>query len=38
MNKPVGALKRTKEQYYIDTTNKTIDEIVNIIINYINRK
>ncbi len=37
MNKPVGALKRTKEQFYIDTTNKTIDEVVEIILDYINR-
>ena len=37
MNKPVGALKRTKDQFYVDTTNKTIDEVVDIIINYINR-
>lgn len=28
MNKPVGALKRTDEQVYIDSTNMTIDEVV----------
>lgn len=38
MNKPVGALKRTDEQFYVDTTNKTIDEVVEIILNFINSK
>ena len=28
MHKPVGALKRTEEQIYIDSTNMTIDEVV----------
>lgn len=37
-NKPVGALKRTNEQFYIDSTGKTIDEVVEIILNYIDRK
>ena len=37
-NKPVGALKRTDEQYYIDTTGKTIEEVVDIILDYINKK
>lgn len=31
MNKEVGALKRTKEQIYIDTTNLTVEEEVEII-------
>ena len=35
MNKPVGALKRTEEQIYIDTTNLTIDEVVDKIMEYI---
>lgn len=35
MNKPVGALKRTDEQIYIDSTNMTIDEVANKIINII---
>ena len=37
-NKPVGALKRTDEQFYVDTTDKSIEEVVEIIINYIDRK
>jgi len=36
MNKEVGALKRTDEQVYIDTTNLTIDEEVEIISKIIN--
>ena len=35
MNKPVGALKRTDEQIYIDSTNMTIDEVVNEIIKNV---
>lgn len=35
MNKEVGALKRTDDQIYIDTTNMTIDEVVNTIITKI---
>lgn len=31
MNKEVGALKRTKEQIYIDTTNLTVEEEIEII-------
>ena len=31
MHKKVGALKRTKDQVYIDTTNLTVDEEVAII-------
>ena len=37
-NKPVGALKRTEEQYYIDTTGKSIDEVVQIILDRINEQ
>lgn len=35
MHKPVGALKRTNDQIYIDSTNMTIDEVVEKIISYI---
>ena len=35
MNKKVGALKRTEDQIYIDTTNMSIDEGVSSIIKYI---
>ena len=35
MHKPVGALIKTNDQIYIDSTNMTIDEVVNTIINYI---
>lgn len=35
MNKKVGALKRTNEQIYIDTTNMTIDEVVDKIIKIV---
>ena len=35
MHKPVGALTRTDDQIYIDSTNMTIDEVVDTIINYI---
>lgn len=31
MHKPVGALKRTDDQIYIDTTNLTVEEEVNLI-------
>ena len=37
MHKPVGALKRTPEQIYIDSTNMTIDEVVTEIINCIQK-
>lgn len=37
MNKPVGALKRTDEQFYVDTSEKSIEDVVNIIIDYINK-
>ncbi len=35
MNKPVGALKRTEEQIYIDSTNMTIEEVANLMISKI---
>lgn len=35
MHKPVGALKRTEEQIYIDTTHLTIKEEVEMIVNII---
>ena len=35
MNKPVGALKRTDDQIYIDTTKLNIDEVVDEIIKFI---
>ena len=35
MHKPVGALIRTPEQIYIDSTHMTIDEVVNTIVNKI---
>ena len=38
MNKPVGALKRTDEQIYIDSTNLTIDEVVEKILEVIKEK
>ena len=37
MNKPVGALKRTEEQIYIDSTNMTIDEVVDKMIKIIKK-
>lgn len=35
MHKPVGALKRTNEQIYIDTTHLTINEVVEEILKHI---
>ena len=35
MNKSVGALKRTDEQIYIDSTNLTVDEEVDIVLKYV---
>ena len=35
MHKPVGALKRTPDQIYIDTTHLTIDEVVEEILKHI---
>ena len=37
MSKPYGALKRTNDQIYIDSTNMTIDEVVDKIINIIKK-
>ena len=37
MHKPVGALKRTSDQIYIDSTNMTIPEVVTSIINCIQK-
>ena len=37
MHKPIGALKRTDDQIYIDSTNMTIDEVVNEIILNIDK-
>ena len=37
MHKPVGALTRTNEQIYIDSTNMTIPEVVELIIKIINK-
>lgn len=35
MNKPVGALKRTNEQIYIDTTNMSIDDVISKILSIV---
>ena len=35
MHKPVGALKRTEDQIYIDTTHLTINEVVKEILKHI---
>ena len=35
MHKPVGALLRTNDQIYIDSTNMTIDEVVNEVVKNI---
>ena len=35
MHKEVGSLTRTDEQIYIDSTNMTIEEVVDIIVNEI---
>lgn len=37
MHKPVGALIRTPEQIYIDSTNMTINEVVEYVINIIKK-
>ena len=36
MHKEVGALIRTDEQFYIDSTDLTIEEVLDTVINYIN--
>lgn len=38
MHKPKGALLRTKDQIYIDSTNMTIDEVVNEVLSHIKEK
>jgi len=38
MHKEVGSLVRTDDQIYIDSTNMTIDEVVDKIISIINSK
>jgi cytidylate kinase len=38
MHKKIGALKRTPDQVYIDTTKMTIDEVVNEVISRIKEK
>ncbi len=35
MHKPVGALKRTDDQIYIDTTDLTVDEEIEIVERYV---
>ncbi len=37
MHKPVGSLMRTDDQIYIDSTNMTIDEVVDFVVNTINK-
>ena len=37
MHKPVGALMRTEEQIYIDSTNMSIEEVVERILEIIRR-
>lgn len=37
MHKPVGSLTRTDDQIYIDSTNMTIPEVVDTVINAINK-
>ena len=36
-NRPVGSLKRTKEQIYIDSSNMTIDEVLNKMMEVIEK-
>ena len=38
MHKPVGSLMRTDDQIDIDSTNMTIDEVVEKVVNEINNK
>ena len=35
MHKPVGALIRTDDQIYIDSSNLTVDEEVDIVLKYV---
>ena len=37
-HKPVGALMRTEDQIYIDSTNMTIDEVVEEVLSHIKEK
>ena len=37
MNRPVGALTRTDDQIYIDSSNMSIDEVVNKMLGVINK-
>ena len=37
MHKEVGSLTKTNDQIYIDSTNMTINEVVNEIVNYIKK-
>ena len=36
-NKTVGALKRTENQKYIDTTNRNIDDVITEILEEVER-
>lgn len=36
MHKEIGALKKTDEQFYIDSTDLTIEEVLDTVIKYIN--
>lgn len=38
MHKEVGSLTRTDEQIYIDSTNMSVDEVVDIIVEKVNNK
>lgn len=38
MEKKIGALKQAKDAIYIDSSNMTIEEVVNEIVNIINKK
>ena len=38
MHKEVGSLTRTEDQVYIDSTNMTIEEVVDKMISVINSK
>ena len=35
MHRPVGSLTRTEDQIYIDSSDKSIDEVVKIIIDIV---
>ncbi len=38
MNRKVGALRRTKEHHYIDSSNMTIEEVIKEILNLVGEK